>query len=72
MLTHRLTSSSPVREPRTDLSVDHPAALLLTRYAGSVGRVLREVLIAAAAGECAASELVGDTDPRRSRCVPPS
>jgi hypothetical protein len=53
MLIHPRTSSSPVREPRTDLSADHPAALLLTRYAGCVGRVLGEVLIAAAADECA-------------------
>jgi hypothetical protein len=50
MLIHRLTSRRQVRVPRPDVSTDGPSGLLLTRYAGCVGRVLGKALIAS--GQC--------------------
>jgi hypothetical protein len=50
MLMHRLISRPQVREPRLEVSPDGPSGLLLTRFAGCVGRVLGDVLMASA--EC--------------------
>lgn len=50
MLIHRFTSRRQVREPRPDVTPAGPSGLLLTRYAGCVGRWLGKALIAS--GQC--------------------
>jgi hypothetical protein len=50
MLIYRLTSRRPARKPRADATPGGPSGLLLTRYAGCVGRALGEAL--AASGQC--------------------
>lgn len=45
------SSRSPARESRADVTAERPQTALLMRYAGSVGRVLSEVLMAS--GQCA-------------------
>ena len=46
-----MSFDGPTREPRADVTAEGPQTALLIRYAGCVGRVLGEALMAS--GHCA-------------------